>query len=265
MKNTEIYSEEWCEMVFEGKNHEYGAYELRKNYVKRHIIAALLSSTLVTMVIGSPIIINKVIHSKVKPKMEESIIISDFILNKPEKNIEKLAFKEPEKILNTIKSVAPIISDIDDANDDMTPQDVLLNDKRVIANVTIDNQSNDPDAKIFNDKIIVAEPIEIKTYIIVSQMPVFPGGEEELYNYLRTYMKYPRNALQLNINGIVYTSFIINQSGNIEDIKILRGIGGGCDEEALRVLREMPKWNPGKQNGVAVNVRLNLPINFELK
>ncbi|MFZ4799633.1 MAG: energy transducer TonB [Bacteroidia bacterium] len=265
MKNSGIYSEEWCEMIFKGKNHEYGAYELRKDQVKRHIIAVLLSSTLVTMVIGSPIIINNVLNKKDNTKMDERYILSDVVLNPPQKKTDVEVFIEPSKIHNSIKNVVPIISENIDESDIILSNDQVFNDSRVIATVTIENQSDDPDAKILKEKTIVSEPIAEVTYVVVSQMPNFPGGDDEMFKYLKTAMRYPREALELNISGIVYTSFIINSSGNIQDIKILRGIGGGCDEEAIRVLLGMPKWNPGKQNGNAVNVKLTLPINFVLK
>ena len=263
MKNAGIYSEEWYEMVFEGKNQNYSAYQIRKNQVRRHIIAVLLSSTLFTMVIGSPIIINNVMKTLVKPKMDEKHILTDFDFKKPEHTLDIDLPKVENKISNSIRSVAPVISD--EGDDEILSQDVLFNDKRVIGSVTVDYGSDDPDAKILNDKITGSEPVEVTTFVIVPQMHDFPGGEEELYKYLSRAVKYPREALEFNISGIVYTTFIINSLGEIKGIKILRGIGAGCDEEAIRVLREMPKWNPGKQNGRPVNVKLNLPIGFLLK
>ena len=95
-------------------------------------------------------------------------------------------------------------------------------------------------------------------------MPVFPGGEGALNKYLITNLKYPDAALKQKIQGKVYVAFVVDYTGKVTDAKILRGIGGGCDEEALRVMRSMPAWIPGKQNGKAVNVQFNLPVVFSI-
>ena len=95
--------------------------------------------------------------------------------------------------------------------------------------------------------------------------PSFPGGEAKLYGYLGNNMKYPPIARDNNIQGRVYVSFVVERNGSITDVKVLRGIGGGCDEEAIRVVKSMPKWSPGKQRGKSVRVRFNLPIVFKLQ
>ncbi len=102
-------------------------------------------------------------------------------------------------------------------------------------------------------------------FIIVEQMPEFPGGENAMFQYLGENMKYPRMAVENEIQGTVHITFVIERDGTITGIRIIRGIGGGCDEEALRVVRNMPKWNPGKQRGVPVRVQFNLPMRFILK
>ena len=96
-------------------------------------------------------------------------------------------------------------------------------------------------------------------------MPEFPGGQEALTKYLQSQVKYPPLALEARIKGKVYVSFIVNKKGTVTDVKLLRGIGGGCDEEALRVVKAMPKWKPGRIQGKKVNIKYNLPIHFKLK
>ena len=96
-------------------------------------------------------------------------------------------------------------------------------------------------------------------------MPQFPGGEEKFMSLIAHAIKYPREARKRNITGKVYVNFVIDKFGKIRDIKILRGIGGGCDEEVIRVLNLMPDWTPGKIGGMTVNVYYNLPVNFSLK
>ena len=95
-------------------------------------------------------------------------------------------------------------------------------------------------------------------------MPEFPGGEEELIRYLAQNIQYPKQALDGNTEGRVLIGFVVNKEGDIDDVKVLRSIGDGCDEEAVRVIHKMPKWKPGKNNGKLVNVFYNLPVTFQL-
>ncbi len=102
-------------------------------------------------------------------------------------------------------------------------------------------------------------------FTLVEEMPSFPGGETERNKFLAENIVYPKQAAENGIQGTVYTSFIVNSDGKIEDVKILRGIGGGCDEEALRVVKLMPRWKPGRQNGKTVRTLFNMPVNFKLQ
>ncbi len=105
---------------------------------------------------------------------------------------------------------------------------------------------------------------EENTFILVEEMPEYVGGEEARLNFLRKNVVYPRAAREVGIQGTVHLTFVIEKNGEITDVKILRGIGGGCDEEAIRIIKAMPKWKPGKQRDKAVRVQFNLPIKFKL-
>ncbi|MBU0488596.1 MAG: energy transducer TonB [Bacteroidetes bacterium] len=105
---------------------------------------------------------------------------------------------------------------------------------------------------------------ELEIFTIVEDMPAFPGGDEARLKYLSENIKYPQMAKESGISGTVYVTFVVNQDGKIVDVKVLRGIGGGCDEEAIRVIKGMPKWSAGKQRGKAVRVQFNMPIRFTL-
>ena len=112
----------------------------------------------------------------------------------------------------------------------------------------------------------VDEPVhdanEVMT--IVEEMPEFPGGPEALYPYIGKNLKYPEQAVEEGIEGVVYLTFVVETDGKISNVNVLRGISGGCSEEAVRVVKGMPNWKPGKQNGKKVRVRYNLPIRFKL-
>jgi len=109
------------------------------------------------------------------------------------------------------------------------------------------------------------EVVEEEIFISVEKMPEFPGGETELYKYLSKNLKYPDMAIQQGITGKVYVQFVVEKDGSIANPKVLRDIGGGCGEEAIRVVRAMPKWNPGVQRTKKVRVQYTLPVNFQLE
>jgi protein TonB len=101
-------------------------------------------------------------------------------------------------------------------------------------------------------------------FTMVEQMPQFPGGQEALFAYIGKELKYPEQAVEEGIEGAVFITFVVEVDGSITGVKVLRGIGGGCNEEAVRVVSGMPKWTPGKQRGQAVRVKYNLPIRYKL-
>ncbi|HSG68454.1 MAG TPA: energy transducer TonB, partial [Bacteroidales bacterium] len=112
------------------------------------------------------------------------------------------------------------------------------------------------------------EPVKIEkeelVYTVVEEMPQYPGGQKAMYAYLGENIKYPEEAKKKGISGTVFVTFVILDNGEVSNVSILRGVGYGCDEEALRVVKGMPKWTPGKQDGKPVNVSFNLPIKFNL-
>ena len=108
------------------------------------------------------------------------------------------------------------------------------------------------------------EEEEAQIFTVVESMPSFPGGPKARIRYLAENIKYPQMARESGIQGRVFVTFVVETDGSVTDVKIMRGIGGGCDEEALRVIKNMPKWNPGKQRGKPVRVQFNMPILFKL-
>ena len=119
---------------------------------------------------------------------------------------------------------------------------------------------------VFDEDIKEEEELrEDAVFVVVESMPSFPGGLTALMEYLQTSIRYPVLARESNIKGTVYVTFVIEKDGTVNDVRVLRGIGGGCDQEAVRVVQNMPAWIPGKQRNVAVRVRYNLPIRFVLQ
>ena len=102
-------------------------------------------------------------------------------------------------------------------------------------------------------------------YDIVDEMPVFPGGDHELIRYIADNLDYPKDAMESGIEGRVFVKIIVEPNGNISNAKIIRGLGYGCDEEAIRVVESMPNWKPGRKNGETVRVNMAVPVNFKLQ
>lgn len=108
------------------------------------------------------------------------------------------------------------------------------------------------------------EVAEAEIFTVVEDQPTFPGGDEARIRFLTNNIKYPQMARESSIQGTVYVTFVVERDGSVTDVRVLRGIGGGCDEEAIRVIKAMPKWVPGKQRGKPVRVQFNMPIKFTL-
>ena len=114
-------------------------------------------------------------------------------------------------------------------------------------------------------EVVEEEVVEQEIFKIVEEMPAFPGGEAKLMEYVAKNVKYPQIARETGVQGRVYVNFVVEPDGSVSNVSVLRGIGGGCDEEAMRVVKSMPKWKPGKQRGKAVRVSYMLPVNFKLQ
>lgn len=139
------------------------------------------------------------------------------------------------------------------------------NEEEVVNDISFDLPTFDDPVE---NPVEFEEPEEEEPEVILlfaEEQPSFPGGEQAFYQYVSKHMKYPRQAIRSGIEGRVYIEFVVDTDGSLSDIKVAKGIGAGCDEEALRVLQNSPKWNPGKQRGRAVKVRMTIPIIFLLQ
>ncbi|NTW34304.1 MAG: energy transducer TonB, partial [Bacteroidetes bacterium] len=165
----------------------------------------------------------------------------------------------PAEIEQKVKFTAPVVTTDTVEDTGMLNQDDLNKASTNTAPITEDQEIIVEDNK--NEVIEQAAPI----LTIVELPPTFNGGEEALYKWLANNIKYPQIAKETGITGTVYVTFVVERDGSISNVALLKGIGGGCDDEALRVIKIMPKWNIGKQNGVPVRVQFNLPIRFTLE
>ncbi|MCA1763438.1 MAG: energy transducer TonB [Cryomorphaceae bacterium] len=143
--------------------------------------------------------------------------------------------------------------------------DIVEDEKEIEEELVVEDLEIDEDTEVEFIEEVEEEVEEEQVFSIVEEMPSFPGGDEALLKFLGKNIKYPAIAKDAGIQGTVYVTFVVDEKGNVNDVKVLRSIGGGTDEEAIRVVESMPKWKPGKQRGKAVKVQYNLPIRFTLR
>jgi len=166
----------------------------------------------------------------------------------------------PEALVEKVKFTAPVVVEDTTIETGLTSMDDL-NKK---GNTEVPTEDVEVEVKDEKPQVI-EQPQQAEIFTVVEEQPGYPGGEEARIRYLQESIKYPEEAKELGIQGKVFVTFVVEVDGSITDVRVLRGIGGGCDEEAIRVVKSMPKWVPGKQRGVPVRVQFNLPIKFTLQ
>jgi len=275
LKDVNINSKEWCDMVFEQKNKKYGAYRLRQSSSKRHFTAFLII-ILCTILVALIPRIYSVVKSKTAKNlgpMEETVELSNIPIEEqvPEENIIKQEVAPPPPPLkSTIQFVPPVIAkdeDVTDQNEMKTQEEVQTSKLQIsVADVKGTDEKLGVDiAELEQHKVIVGEEVAEKPFEVVEQAPAYPGGVEELMKYLSKNIKYPTVAQENGVQGRVIVRFVVSKTGAISDVTVVRGFDAACDKEAVRVVKSMPKWLPGKQDGVAVPVYFTLPVTFKLK
>jgi protein TonB len=245
------------DIVFEGRNKEYGGYVLRKDYQRRVLLALLFTLIGIGLAVTAPLILAYLSKTDIN---KETKLTDAVVLEAPP--IDKTApppppVIPPPPVQQTIKFTPPKVVKDEEVEEPPPTQEETKD-------VTVSTVTQEGEKIIDLPPEPVADPDAGKVFTVVEEMPSFPGGEEKLFEYLAK-IKYPSIARENGISGRVYVTFVVDKDGKIKDAKVLRGIGGGCDEEALRVVRAMPDWKPGRQNGRNVSVQYNLPVNFNLK
>ena len=277
MAKIDLISRDWTEMVFEGRNKEYGAYRLRKNAGKRNLYS-LITIFIAALAIWGGISLVKFVESRTKSVAQTSVAQLS-ALNQPKKKAEvkqqqKVKLEQPEKVVERVKSsvkfTAPVIKKDDEVKpeDELKTQDELMNTKTAIGALDVKG-NDDSNGEVLKLKEAVAQPepkpeVE-KVFDVVEQMPSFPGGPSALMEWLSNNVKYPVVAQENGVQGRVVVSFVVERDGSITDVKVVRGVDPSLDKEASRVVRAMPRWIPGKQNGSAVRVKYNVPVAFRLQ
>jgi periplasmic protein TonB len=244
------------EIVFRNRNKEYGAYELRKKYSKFVTRSLIVSIAVLLLGVLIPFFIFKQSFSA---NQDQQVSVDMMDMNKPKEEVAPPPPPPPPEatVEQKAKFTAPIVVTDTTETTEINQDDL---NKTVNTNINTEEVVVEDD----NSNQVIEEVVETPIFTVVEEMPSFPGGDESRIKYLTENIKYPQMAKESGIQGTVYVTFVINEKGKVADVKVLRGIGGGCDEEAIRVVNMMPPWNAGKQSGKAVRVQFNMPIKFTL-
>jgi protein TonB len=283
-KEVDLSSRDWCDLVFEGKNKDFGAYVIRTDSPKRHtkaVIYTVIGALLVGLLAFSLIKVNEYLEQKRIADMaeqEEVLIDMNTEAEEPEPEQERLEQEKPEvlpeEVLKSVKVTELQIVEDDKVKkeDEIKTQDELKETETAFGQK--DNEKGTEDRNVtrtLKEEVVVEKPVEKKEekkeeiFRSVEQMPQFPGGEAALMKYLQSHINYPPMAAENNVQGRVVVQFVVDKTGKVGEVKVVRSVDKDLDREAVRVCKSLPKFTPGRQNGQAVSVWYTLPVTFKLQ
>jgi protein TonB len=255
----DLIKDQWLEIVFEGRNKVYGAYELRKTNQKTTVRALIIGSVLFGFAIAMPLIINMIPDSQDDTSLDTKITTVKLPpKEKPKENIPPPPPPPPK--VDQVKFVKPVVAKAEEVVEE-PPKIVEIKDKKIgdetikgdpDAELTVEPVGNGPADIVDDNNIYSNAGIEVK--------PDFPGGLAKFYKFVGNNYRTPEEE---GLSGKVIVSFVVEKDGSLTDIKVIRDIGYGTGKEAIRVLKSCPKWNPGEQNGKKVRVLYSLPITIQ--
>lgn len=275
MSKIDLISQDWADIVFEGRNKEYGAYKLRTGTSKRNVVSILVVA-LAALIAYAGLSLYNAVQASRKVENTQAVELST-IKEKKEAKVEKKEKPkiEPEKIVEKVKSsikfTAPVIKkdELVKEEDEIDLQKVE-NSKTTIGAFTVEG-NDEVGGEILKAKEEIAQPEppkheeENKVFDVVEQMPSFPGGQGALMQWLSSNIKYPVIAAENGVQGRVIVQFVVEKDGSVTDVRVAKSVDPSLDKEAARVVKAMPKWIPGKQNGSAVRVKYTVPVTFKLQ
>lgn len=281
MAKIDLYDPKWVDLVFADKNKAYGAYKLRMGTSGRNIKA------LTILVVAALLIGGFLVYKIQKQKADEAAQarLEALQLSKLQEQAKKREKKdvvkpkvEPKKEIpvarQTQKFTAPVIKKDELVKEENQVKQMDQLDAKVAVGTENVKGTTDRTVEAVRNDIAVGTPppppapkpeISNKVFDVVEQMPSYPGGTGALMSYLNSNIKYPVVAQENGVQGRVIVGFVVERDGSITDVNILKSVDPSLDREAARVVRSMPRWTPGKQNGQAVRVKYNVPVTFRLQ
>ncbi len=282
-RNVDLTSSEWNNLIFADKNKEFGAYQIRKTSDRRHNMAMLY------MLIGLVVIFFMIIGfskwsdyrdeqaalqlQEQREKMMQAQLAQEEEVQEEEPEEQKFEQPEvevPQEVLATVQVTQIAIVDADKVKNEVMDMDAQKEDNTARGVVTQEGSDDADKFKAVQEVVVVKEPEpevkkEEEIFQAVEQPAQFPGGDAAMMKWLANNVRYPESAQQNDIQGRVIVKFVVEKDGSIGQATILKGVDKDLDREALRVVKKMPKWQPGKNNGVAVRSYFNLPVVFRLQ
>ena len=269
-QDIDLTSPKWTSLIFEGKNKEYGAYVMRDESSNRHLKALVIVTIVGLSLIYLPKLISSVIPKA--PEVVQATEVEMIDVTKqdiPEENKIKQMEKipPPPMLKETVQFTPPVIKRDQDVRNEVASQQELTDTKADISVATVAGvkEGGVDIADIQEHKVVVQEEKKPEIFSHVEVPPSFPGGEKELMRWLQENITYPVIAAEQGIQGRVILRFVVGPDGSVGNVEVQRSLDPSCDKEAVRVVKKMPKWNPGKQNGNAVFVYYTLPVLFKLQ
>lgn len=264
---TSVVAESRNDLVFEDRNKVYGAYDLRRRHNRIMVVALAISASTFLFGISLPKIIELFSQQEEEVVIPVDITPTDLTAPPPVDETEPPPPPPPPPpVMETVKFTPPVVTDEEVVED---PPPVQTEETPQISTVTQEGSGDENDIVIPDEGTgnQVVAPVVEAPLTIVEQMPSFPGGEAEMMKYIQKNTQFPQVEKEAGIQGTCYVTFVVEKDGNITDVRVLRGVSGGpgCDKEAVRVVKSMPNWKAGKQNGREVRVQFNLPIKFTLR
>jgi len=265
----DILNQQWIDVVFSGRNKAYGAYELRKTNSRSTNRALVIGIAVFVLLISLKTILNMI--EGFIPKAADKVKVTEVVLPPPPVNEQQKPPppppEPPKPKIDQVRFPPPVVKHDEEVREKEPPTVKELE----VADPGQKDQKGDPNADIRIDEPVgnadvkqVVEENPNQIFTAVEKQPGFPGGEGKFGAYLQKNIRYPAVARENNTQGRVILTFVVERDGSLTDIKVVRGIGSGCDEEAVRVLKNSPKWTPGIQNGRPVRVQYSIPVNFAL-
>ncbi len=255
----DLLKNEWLDIVFEGRNKSYGAYDLRKSDTKTTTRAFILGAVIFAFLVSIPLLASLIPESSDDDMNMDKKIITVKLppKDKPKENIPPPPPPPPK--VDQVKFVKPIVAKAEEVVEE-PPKIKEIVDKKLGAETI----KGDPDAELSVEPVgngdVVEEDNSIYNTAGIEVKPDFPGGIEKFYKFVGKNYQVPEEE---GLKGKVFVSFVVEKDGSLTDIKVIRDIGYGTGKEAIRVLRSCPRWNPGEQNGKKVRVLYSLPINIQ--
>jgi len=271
-KDLDLNSQKWLALVFADKNQEYGAYVHRNESSDRHLKAILIITVIALGLIFLPKLVKSIMPVEKEVGKVTSVTMSNIEMNQevPEENqIKQIDVPPPPELKATVAFTPPVITKDEDIRDDevMLTQQELTDTKADISVATVEGvEGGTVDiADLAENKIIVEAEVKPQIYNFAEVPPQFPGGEAALMKWLGENITYPPIATEQGIQGTVNLRFVVTPDGSVEDVEVIKSLDLSCDREAVRGVKKMPKWIPGKQNGNPVYVYYSLPVRFKLE